>query len=515
MFNKLKHRWHLLPINRQLIALVAAILLGFVVALLTVDHAMRTDRFLTEKQSVLSNEARTLYEGLRVVEHHGDTAIQAFVDNVGEGMNASESARHHVEVNWNRKYYASRAQNFFADSVNGIPLPASDSVAGDSIAEAKDIIGTFKGPSGSVQVLEHRDSVFMASQYSLLSQTLGLLTLGVIAAFATSIVLRQLVTKPIQRLVSTLQCVATGDLSVIAQTRSCQELRYLAQQINCMTRSLEHAQRDHRLHMEKARQIQQNLRPSLTKLAGVDIAELFEPADDVGGDYYDVIHLSGNRILLCVADVAGHGVPAAMAATLLKAFVSEAAKQSVSPATILTKINQLYCECVMMGHFATMSLVVIDNSSRSLTYASAGHEYPILQMESNKIVRLEAGDLPLGVDEATVYSEETIEVRGDVRIVIVSDGVSESFNPSDEQFGTDRIEKIMSEHREFSAVEMAQELRASLESFRAGCKPFDDTTLLVAQFIDSYWVHDYGDSIRENERTERELSRRKTQSAMS
>ena len=204
-----------------------------------------------------------------------------------------------------------------------------------------------------------------------------------------------------------------------------------------------------------------------------------------------------------------------MAATLLKAFVSEAAKQSVSPATILTKINQLYCERVMMGHFATMSLVVIDNSSRSLTYASAGHEYPFLQMESNKIVRLEAGELPLGVDEATVYSEETIEVRGDLRIVIVSDGVSESFNPSDEQFGTDRIEKIMSDHREYSAVEIVQELRASLESFRAGCKPFDDTTLLVAQFINSYWVHDFGDSIRENESEERELSRRKTQSAMS
>jgi sigma-B regulation protein RsbU (phosphoserine phosphatase) len=355
----------------------------------------------------------------------------------------------------------------------------------------------------------------MASQYSLLSQTLGLLNLGVIAAFATSVVLRQLVTKPIQRLVSTLQCVATGDLSVIAQTRSCQELRYLAQQINSMTRSLEHAQRDHRLHMEKARQIQQNLRPSLTKLEGVDVAELFEPADDVGGDYYDVIHLSGNRILLCVADVAGHGVPAAMAATLLKTFVSEAAKESVSPATILTKVNQRYCEYVMMGHFATMSLVVIDNSSLNLTYASAGHEYPILQMESNKIIRLEVGDLPLGVDEATVYSEETIEVRGNVRIVIISDGVSESFNPSDEQFGTDRIEKIMSDHRGCSAAEIVQALRASLESFRAGCKPFDDTTLLVAQFVDSYWVHDYSDSIRENESTEREFSRRKTQSAMS
>ena len=283
IFNKLKHRWHLLPINRQLIALVYVILLCFVVALLTVDHAMLTDRILTEKQSVLANEARTLYEGLRVVEHHGDTAIQAFVDNVGDGMNTSESVGHHIEVNWNRKQYASRARKLYADPVRSISLPASDSVAGDSIAEAEEIIGTFKGPSGSVQVLERRDSVFIASQYSLLSQTLGLLTLGVIAAFATSVVLRQLVTKPIQRLVSTLQCIATGDLSVIAQTRSCQELRYLAQQINCMTRSLEHAQRDHRLHMDKARQIQQNLRPSLTKLAGVDIAEVFEPADDVGG----------------------------------------------------------------------------------------------------------------------------------------------------------------------------------------------------------------------------------------
>jgi hypothetical protein len=125
-FNTLKQSWHLLPINRQLIALVTAILLGFVIALLTVDHAMRTDRILTEKQSVLSNEARTLYEGLRVVEHHGDTAIQAFVDSVGDGMNARESARHHIEVNWNRKQYASRSQNFCADSVSGIPLPASD-----------------------------------------------------------------------------------------------------------------------------------------------------------------------------------------------------------------------------------------------------------------------------------------------------------------------------------------------------------------------------------------------------
>lgn len=94
--DSLKNRWHLLPINRQLIVLVTASLLGFVVVFLTVDHGMRTDRILSEKQSVLATEAKTLYEGLRVVEHHGDTAIQDFIDNVGNGMNASESARHHI-----------------------------------------------------------------------------------------------------------------------------------------------------------------------------------------------------------------------------------------------------------------------------------------------------------------------------------------------------------------------------------------------------------------------------------
>ena len=497
--DSLKHYWHLLPINRQLIVLVTAILLGFVLVFLAVDHGMRTDRILSEKKTILANEAKTLYEGLRVVEHHGDAAIQDFIDCVGSGMNASASARHHIAVSWDGKQYQAvpHKTKFAPTSVTAnIEMESAEN---QRILKGDEVIGAFSGPLGSVVVLEHRVSVLDATHYSLLSQAVGVLTLGAIAALVTSIVLRQLVAKPIQRLVSTLQNVASGDLSVIAKTRSCRELGYFAEQINCMARSLEHAQRDHRLHMEKARQIQQNLRPSLTELEGIEIAELFEPADDVGGDYYDVIHLPGKQLLLCVADVAGHGVPAAMAATLLKAFVTEAASQSVSPADILTKVNQRYCECVIMGHFATMSLVVIDNASQSLTYANAGHEFPILQMESAKPTRLEVGDIPLGVDETTIYSEETVEVRGKATLMIMSDGVSESFNPSDEQFGMDRIEILLSTHAENSAAELVQNLKASLDWFRAGCKPFDDTTFLVAQFVGSSRVFMDDDSLSKTE----------------
>jgi len=310
---------------------------------------------------------------------------------------------------------------------------------------------------------------------------LGVLLLGGIAAFVVSAVLRQLIVKPIQGFVSALRSVAAGDLSVIARTRSCRELSYLADQINSMTEALDHAQRDHRVHMEKARQIQQNLRPAVNGLIGIDVAELFEPADDVGGDYYDVIPLSDGQYLLCVADVSGHGVPAAMAATLLKAFVSEAAKRSSSPAQILTDVNERYCEYVMMGHFATMTILVVDPKRRRLTYANAGHELPFLQNGGEAPVRLNVGDLILGVEEDTHYSEEIIQLGDATRLVIVSDGVTEAFDPSDEQYGTERIEQLMSNVPTTNAYELTQEFEASLETFRKGRKTLDDTTLLVAQ----------------------------------
>ena len=480
--DRLKNRWHLLPINQQLLLLVNTILVGFVVVLLAVDYRVRMDRRLSEKQTVLTNEAKTMYEALRVVEHHGAVAIQDLVDSVCEGMNSNETTRHRIAATWNGQHYDSISNGSAPLLSNSALYAAPNSDVTESIMADSSVAGSFNGPLGAVRISENRATVLMATHYSLLSQTLGVLASGLLAAFVASTVLRQLVTKPIQGVVSALRSVAAGDLSAIAHMRSCRELSYLTEQVNIMTRTLDYAQRDHRLHMEKARELQQHLRPTLSGLIGIDVAELFEPADDVGGDYYDVISLTDGRLLLCVADVAGHGIPAAMAATLLKAFVSEAAKQTVSPAAILTEVNQRYCEYVKMGHFATMTLVVIDNSIHSLTYANAGHEMPFLQVDSSEPIRLQTGDLPLGVDAATLYMEETVQILGNARVVIVSDGVTESFNPADEQYGTNRIETVMRDHWLLSAAETVRELRSSLESFRGGCKPFDDTTLLVAQF---------------------------------
>ena len=476
-----KHRWHQLPISRQLLVLVNAILFGFVVSFLLVDYRLRMDRHLNEKQIALTEEAKTMYESLLVAEAHGGEAIQNLVDNVCARMNTDDSPGHHIAADWRGLPYQAISHGHASDEMLSAMRSASESIDTETKANGSLVVGVFTGPAGTVYISEKRSAVVGATRLSLLIQMFAVLLLGAIAAFVVSAVLRQLIAKPIQGFVSALKSVASGDLSVIARTRSCRELSYLADQINAMTEALDHAQRDHRVHMEKARQIQQNLRPKVNGLVGIDVAELFEPADDVGGDYYDVISLSDGRYLLCVADVSGHGVPAAMAATLLKAFVSEAAKKSSSPAEILTDVNQRYCEYVMMGHFATMALLVVDPKRRQLTYANAGHEFPFLQIGSDTPVRLNVGDLILGVEDDTHYDEETIPLGDSARLVIVSDGVTEAFDPSDEQYGTERIEHLLRSVQSCNARELVESFESSIEAFRKGRKAFDDTTLLVAQ----------------------------------
>ena len=481
MFDSLKRRWHEWPISRQLLGLVNVILFSFIGLFLVADYRIRMARRIGEKQIALTEEAKTMYESLLVTEPGGGNAIQDLVDNVCARMNTDDSPGHHIAADWRGLPFQAVSHGHASDQMLAAMRAEANGVAGIMPEMPAIVVGSFSGPAGTVYISELRSAVVDATRQSLLRQTIAIMTLAAIAAVIVSIMLRQLIAKPIEKLVSALRSVASGDLSTIAHTRSCKELRYLADQINSMTEALDQAQRDHRVHMDKARQIQQNLRPNMANFDGLDVAELFEPADDVGGDYYDVISLPDDRYLLCVADVSGHGAPAAMAATLLKAFVSEAAKKSSSPAEILTDVNQRYCEYVVLGLFATMTLLVVDPKNHRMTYANAGHELPFVQMGSERPVRLNVGDLILGVEEDTHYDEETIELRGSARIVIVSDGVTEAFDPSEEQYGTDRIEEMMSNVPTSSARELVQAFEASLATFRKGRKAFDDTTLLVAQ----------------------------------
>ncbi len=477
--------WRRLPLTRQLLLAVNSFLLVIVGGFLFVDHRLRVRRAVQQTKVALAEEAKTLYESAAAIEGESTEPIQKLVDSVCGRMNSDDSPGHHIALRWQGEFLQARSHGRASPQMFDAMMAAASGHADLEPMAGSMVVGSFEGPAGQVLVSEKRSNILAIARDALVRQMIAVFLAGSLAAFLVNLVLRKIVTKPIRRLVTSLQSLGDGKLESRVDVHSCRELSYLGEQFNDMAAKLDAAERDRRVHMAKARAIQQNLRPSTQVIPGANIAELFEPADDVGGDYYDVIRLSENSTLLCIADVSGHGVPAAMAATLLKAFVAEAAKQSHHPAEILTRVNQQYHEYVMMGHFATMVLVRIDVAEQRLTYANAGHELPFLQCGDEPVRRLDHSDLILGVEDDTTYEECCLPICIGAKLILVSDGVTEAFNPDEEQFGTERVSNTIAKAIGEHASDLVGRFDSELEAFRNGRAAFDDTTLVVAELVAS------------------------------
>lgn len=474
--------WRCLPLSRQLLISVNSVLIVVLAIFLVVDYRLRLAQQLEQTRLALTEEAKTLYESALALDANGPTAVQRLVDNVCARMNTEDSPGHHIATRWYGNVMQAISHERASPEMFDAMTASADGGSEPQPMTNSIVVGYFEGPAGAVYVSEQRSNIITTARAALMRQLIAVLIIGAIAGLVVIFMLHLVVTKPMRKLVTTLQDIGAGKLETRTANLSCRELRYFADQINAMAGKLDAAEGEHRLAMTKAREIQQNLRPSEIHVPQLMIDAMFEPAEDVGGDYYDVIVLNRSQVLLCVADVAGHGVPAAMAATLLKAFVSEAAKISSEPAEILNRVNRQYCEYVMSGHFATMVLVRIDLEERQLVYANAGHEWPFLQCGTEPVRRLEVGDLLLGVERDTSYEQALVQICSGTNLVLVSDGVTEAFNHNDDQFGTQRVEKVIAAGVDDNAVELTKRFARSLSEFRAGKAAFDDTTLLVAEF---------------------------------
>lgn len=476
--------WRQLPLSRQLLIAVNSVLLVVVALFIIVDHRLRIVRHLDQARLALSEEAKTLYEAAVAVDDSEPGTVQKLVDDVCARMNTQDSPGHHITLEWQGEVLQAKSHGRASPEMFDAMLAAATGTEGPQPLTGSMVVARFSGPAGTVYVSEKRSNLIDTAREELLRQLIAVALAGAVAAAVVNLMLYLVVTKPMRRLVASLQSVGDGNLDSRTQNLSCRELRYLGDQINVMTERLDASDRDRRLHMAKAREIQQNLRPGEIDLPQLKIDSVFEPAEDVGGDYYDVIVLNDSQVLMCVADVAGHGVPAAMAATLLKAFVCEAAKVTVEPSEILARVNRQYCEYVTSGHFATMVLVRIDLTERRVVYANAGHEWPFFQQGGQHVERLEVGDLLLGVEVDTEYEQAALPIYPGMKIVLVSDGVTEAFNPDEEQFGTQRVEQVVAAGMNDHADELTKRFEESLRDFRAGRAAFDDTTLLVAEVIE-------------------------------
>jgi serine phosphatase RsbU (regulator of sigma subunit) len=227
-------------------------------------------------------------------------------------------------------------------------------------------------------------------------------------------------------------------------------------------------------------EIQINLLPKLPPvLKGYDIAGRSDPAQSVGGDYFDWIRIDDDRLAVCLGDVSGKGLPASLLMANLQATLRGQTLIEASPSERIGRSNTLIYGCTDDEHFVTLWYGVLDAVSHELVYCSAGHEYPFLVAANGTTKRLELGGLALGVFEQFTYGQETVALSPGDTLVVYSDGLPDAATEAEEPFGEPRIESLIVEHRNKPARSIVEEVFKAVSAHAGDAAQFDDLTMVV------------------------------------
>jgi serine phosphatase RsbU (regulator of sigma subunit) len=233
--------------------------------------------------------------------------------------------------------------------------------------------------------------------------------------------------------------------------------------------------------LEIARDVQRELLPRVTpSIPGIELAGICRSAVGVGGDYYDYLPFGDDRLGLVVADVSGKGIPAALLMAGLQASVRSIGLTTLSPSDINRRLNEILHESTSASRYATFFFAFYDCRSRVLTYSNAGHHPPLL-VGSDGTTRLTDGGRPIGILEGSVYGEGSRRLAAGELVAMFTDGVVETPNRDDEEFGEDRLIRILNERRNENLDEIIRHVLKELEMWSGGAAPHDDVTLVLAR----------------------------------
>jgi phosphoserine phosphatase RsbU/P len=230
--------------------------------------------------------------------------------------------------------------------------------------------------------------------------------------------------------------------------------------------------------MERAREIQQSLLPSsIPQVPGFEVATAWQPARMVGGDYFDVIRLGENRLGICIADVSGKGVAAALLMANVQATVRAFARDSEGAARVCSRVNQVLCGNIATGKFVTFFYGVLDADRRTLQYCNAGHLTPIL-LSGHSTRLLPASGAVLGVFPEWKYEDAIVELTPGDNLLLFTDGITEVEGADGEEFGEDGLATLARANRGGSAAALNSAVLSEVTAYCQG-RFQDDATLMV------------------------------------
>ncbi|HEX7571484.1 MAG TPA: SpoIIE family protein phosphatase [Bacteroidota bacterium] len=231
-----------------------------------------------------------------------------------------------------------------------------------------------------------------------------------------------------------------------------------------------------------AARIQIDLLPhSSPEVPGYEIAGMNYPAQIIGGDYYDFIPLGNNRLAICLGDVAGKGLPASLLMANLQATLRGQTLFDASPGACIRRSNKLLFESTGAEKFATVFFGILDREEHRFSYVNAGQEIPFVLTGGPEPVRLEEGGVALGVVEEFDFKEGSVTLGPGDTMVIVSDGITESMNSSQELFGEERLERLLFEIRGCDAQTVIERIIGAVRSFVREAPQWDDMTIVVVR----------------------------------
>ena len=233
--------------------------------------------------------------------------------------------------------------------------------------------------------------------------------------------------------------------------------------------------------LDVASGIQQSILPTVfPSRDDYQIYASMEPARNVGGDFFDVVRLEGNRVGLAIVDVSDKGVPAALFMMSSRTWMKGAAIGSPEPGTVLGEVNALLHEDNETQMFVTVLYAVYDPETGEFTYASGGHDAPLLVHPdgSSELLPL-TGGIALGIVSDLAYGQNSVVLDHGDTLVLYTDGVTEAMNGEGEQFGIERLRKVFSNRAPKDANEAAHKIFEAVNTFADGAAQSDDITCLT------------------------------------
>jgi phosphoserine phosphatase RsbU/P len=238
-------------------------------------------------------------------------------------------------------------------------------------------------------------------------------------------------------------------------------------------------QQEQEREIAEAKAIQEKLLPrEIPQMLGYEIASAWQSARLVGGDYFDILPLDSKTLGICIADVAGKGMPAALLMSNLQAAVRGLSSLAVAPNLLCSRLNSIVYRNTESDRFITFFYAQLDAPTRRLTYVNAGHNAPFVVHSDGSHERLREGGTVLGVFDSRDYEMGLVQLSQGDRVILFTDGVTEACGLKGEEFGEARLLGFLNDHLKLSAHELQAEILKEVARFSGG-RWQDDATLLV------------------------------------